>query len=288
MRPCSGAVHYDDGTSVIPSHKNLRNRLLAALTPDLFDALCDQLEPVPLKPGEVLVRPGEPIRSVWFVESGIVSAIANTPEDRRIEIGLVGNEGFVGVPLLLGVDRTPHENLVQVDGTALRLTSAAFDEAVDRHAALRRLLLRYVHAFQIQTSQTALCNSSYNLEERLARWLTMCHDHIDGDEFPLTHEFLSIMLGVRRPGVTTTIHVLEGAGMIKARRSHIRIVDREKLQAAAGDSYGVAEAEYARIIEAALKDSSAADAHTGLWAEPDAAAGRPHIVRSPGDIGRSS
>ncbi len=109
-------------------------------------------------------------------------------------------------------------------------------------------MLRYAHLFQLQTAQTALSNGSYSLEERLARWMLMCHDRMDGDEFPITHEFLAFMLGVRRPGVTTTVHILEGAGMIKARRSRIQILDRAKLEEAAGESYGAAEAEYRRLI----------------------------------------
>lgn len=240
---------HADGTMLVPSQKYVRNRLLAAIPAEAYETLRARLEPVALKRGDVLIASNEPFTHVSFVESGIVSAVANMAEDRRIEIGLVGYEGFVGAPLLLDVDRSPHESFVQMEATVLRLPNPDLLEVLDQHPTVRSMLLRYVHVFQIQTAQTALSNGSYSLEERLARWLLMCHDRVEGDEFPITHEFLSIMLGVRRPGVTTTIHVLEGAGMIRARRSRIEVVSRSKLEAAAGDSYGVAESEYRRLIK---------------------------------------
>lgn len=231
----------------VPSQRYIRNRLLAVLPATDYEAVKAELEPVSLVRGDVLVRPHQPFTHAIFVEKGIVSMVWNA-EDRRLEIGLVGRDGVLGVPLALGVDRTPHESIVQVEGEGLRLPAAVFSDLLDRHPAIRAVLLRYAHLFQLQTAQTALSNGSYSLEERLARWMLMCGDRVDGDEFPITHEFLSFMLGVRRPGVTTAIHLLEGAGMIRARRSRIQILDRSKLEAAAGDSYGTAEAEYRRLI----------------------------------------
>ena len=231
----------------VPSQRYVRNRLLAALPASDYEALKAELEPVSLTRGDVLAHPDQPFTHAIFVEVGIVSSVSRS-EGRRIEIGLMGRDGFVGVPLAMGVDRTPHESIVQVEGEGLRLPSTAFGDLLDRAPAIRRVLLVYAHLFQLQTAQTALSNGNYSLEERLARWILMCFDRVDGDEFPVTHEFLAFMLGVRRPGVTTTVHVLEGAGMIKARRSRIQILDRAKLEEAAGDSYGVAEAEYRRLI----------------------------------------
>ncbi len=233
---------------MIPSQRYVRNRLLATLESAEYEALRGAFEPVQMQRGTVLVHPHQPLTHVYFPETGIVSAIATTPEGRRIEIGLVGREGFVGLPVLLGVDHTPQESLVQVEGDALSLPREVFADLLIRHPKIAPVLLRYSHVFQVQIAQTALSNGSYNLEERLARWLLMCHDRVEADEFPFTHEFLAMMLGVHRPGVTTTIHLLEGAGMIKARRSRIQIVSRAKLEMAAGDSYGVPEAEYARLI----------------------------------------
>ena len=231
----------------VPSQRYVRNRLLAALPPKCYEALQSVFEPFSLARGDILIEPNQPLTHVMFVETGIVSAVSRG-DGRRIEIGLVGRDGFVGVPLALGVDRTLHESIVQIEGEALRLPSATFTDLLEQYPPIRTLLLRYAYVFQLQTAQTALSNGSYSLEERLARWILMCRDRIDGDEFPITHEFMAFMLGVRRPGVTTTVHILEGAGMIKTRRSHIEIIDRAKLEDAAGESYGGAEAEYQRLI----------------------------------------
>ena len=232
----------------VPAQRDIRNRLLAALSEPDYEALRAASEPLTMRRGDVLSTTEQVLTHAIFVEAGVISAVAQTAGGRRIEIGIVGREGFTGVPLLLGVDRTPHESLVQIEGEALRLPSATFRDLLDRRPAIAHLLLRYAHVFHLQTAQTAVSNGSYTLEERLARWLLMCHDRVDGDEFPITHEFIATMLCVRRAGVTTTVHVLEGAGTIEARRSRIRVLDRPKLEAAAGDSYGTAEAEYQRLI----------------------------------------
>jgi len=130
---------------------------------------------------------------------------------------------------------------VPVDATRLRIIA-------EGRPGLHRHLLRFVQAFTVQVAQTALSNGSYTLEERLARWLLMCHDRVDGDVLSTTHEFLSIMLGVRRPGVTEALHILEGAHVIRAERGLVTVLDRAKLEQVAGESYGVAEAEYARLM----------------------------------------
>jgi CRP-like cAMP-binding protein len=155
---------------------------------------------------------------------------------------------MVSTSLVLGSDRTPHKTMVQVEGTWLRIEADRLREAMGRSPALTGLLMRYVNVFLLVLSQTALSNGCYTAEERLARWLLLTHDRLDGDELPLTHEFLSIMLGVRRPTLTIATHVLEGAGMIRAKRGRIVVLDRAKLEAAAGDTYGVAEREYERLI----------------------------------------
>ena len=240
---------------LVTAQKHVGNRLLAALSQPDREALRAVAEPLTMRRGDVLLETGEILTHAVFVETGVISAVARTAGGRRIEIGVIGRDGFMGVPLLLGVDRTPHEGLVQIEGEALRLPSAVFLKLMDRRPAIAPLLLRYAHVFHVQTAQTAVSNGSYTLEERLARWLLMCHDRVDGDDFPITHEFLSTMLCVRRASVTTTVHVLEGAGMIATRRSRVRILDRSKLEAVAGDSYGVAEAEYRRLIEPTVERS---------------------------------
>lgn len=206
-------------------------------------------ERVAIRRKDVLIGSHQTMGHVLFLESGVVSEAARAPDGRRIEVGIVGGEGFVGVPILFGVDATPHEISVLLEGEALRIEAEAFRRFLDGHPAARSLFLRYAHIYQLQTAETAVANGVQTLEERLARWLLMCHDRIRDDEFSITHESLSVMLGVRRPGVTTALHVLEGAGMIRGRRSHIQILNRTKLSEAAGGSYGVPEREYRRLIE---------------------------------------
>jgi CRP-like cAMP-binding protein len=224
-----------------PQQSAVRNRLLAALTPEDFSRLASQLEPVPLPLHEVLIAPQQPIAQAYFVEEGIVSLVADTREG-RIEVGLTGREGFVGVPIALGAQTTPHTAIVQASGEALCIAAGALEDALDASAGLRRVLGRYVQSLLVQVGQTVYANADLTVEARLARWILMIHDRLEQDELPLTHEVLSKMLGVRRPTVTTATHLLEGAGMIRARRGRITVVDREKLEDLAGAIYGPAGA----------------------------------------------
>ena len=243
----------------VPAHDRVRNRLLAALSLEDYEAVRAVAEPVPLPLKDGLIAPDTPIAHVWFPESGIVSLVAITEENDRIEVGIVGREGLAGAPLVLGVDRTPHEYFVQVEGTALRLPTTAFVALLEERQGLRTLMMRYLHVFQLQSAQTTLANGAYDIIERLARWLLMCDDRLDGPEFQLTHVFLSMMLGVRRPGVTTAMHILEGMGAIQARRARITILDRDRLVELAGGSYGGAEREYGRLIEGGGRTPPASD-----------------------------
>lgn len=230
-----------------PQQSAMRNRLLAALEPQDFARLAPVLEPVTLPLHAVLIPGRQAATAAYFVEQGMVALIADSNEG-RIEVGLVGREGLLGIPLILGADRTPHSAVVQVPGTALRVAAGDFRAALEASTSLRRVLGRYVQSRIVQVGQTVYANAVLNLEARLARWILMTHDRLDGDELPFTHESLSLMLAVRRPGVTTAIHGLEGMGMIRARRGRIVVLDRERLADLAGDSYGVAEAEYERLI----------------------------------------
>ncbi|MFC0410346.1 Crp/Fnr family transcriptional regulator [Roseomonas elaeocarpi] len=210
--------------------------------------LLPKLERVSLRQGQVVIPAHTPLTQAWFPESGIASVIASTDDGRQQEVGLYGNEGVGSLAVVLGAGQTPHKTLMQVGGSWLRIEAPALRDAVEQLPGLRTVLLRYVHCFMVSITCTALSNNRNTIEERLARWLLMAHDRLDGDELPLTHTFLSLMLGVRRPGVTLAVHVLEGAGLIRARRSLITILNRPALEAAAGTGYGVAEAEYERLI----------------------------------------
>jgi CRP-like cAMP-binding protein len=208
------------------SQSSLHNRLLRTLSPDDFGLLSPHLSLLTVNRGDVLIEANEPIEHIHFPEAGIASIVANTGDGRRIEVGLYGREGMSGTAVVLGADQTPYENFYQVAGSAMRMASAELQDALPQSPSLRGLLLRYVQAFQIQIGHTALSNGSFSIEERLARWLLMCHDRIDGNELPLTHEFLGMMLGVRRSSVTLALQVLEGAKVIEARRGHMTILKR--------------------------------------------------------------
>jgi len=218
------------------------------MSPDDFALVQPHLEPVTFELRQHLFRAEEKITHVTFPEQGIASIVADTREG-RFEVGMVGYEGLVGTPIVLGVDRTPHTCMVQAPGEAFRVGAGELQTAMDESPTLRTLLLRFVHTFIVQVSQTAYANAGYSVDERLARWLLMTHDRLEHDDMPVTHEFMSIMLGTRRPGVTLAVQMLESVGVIRATRGNIRIRDREKLEQLAGQSYGFAEREYSNIFQ---------------------------------------
>ena len=225
----------------------VRNRLLASLSPDDYALLEPMLERVPLGFGTVLAESGQPIPHVFFPETGAVSVIADAAEG-RIEISLIGREGFVGIPVALGTDRAPCTFVVQASGEALRMEPQALRAALASRPSIFRPLGLYTQFMIVQIAQTAYVNATFDIEARLARWLLMMQDRAGSDDLLFTHEFLSAMLGVRRPGVTIATHVLEGTGAIRARRGRIAVRDREKLLELAGDSYSSAEREYERLM----------------------------------------
>ncbi|HWE98898.1 MAG TPA: Crp/Fnr family transcriptional regulator [Caulobacteraceae bacterium] len=233
--------------------------------PDLA-ALAPALHPIRLTTGRVIEEPGDPITQVVFPDSGFVSVIASGRQDRRIEAGFIGFEGMTGLALVLGDDRSPHEAFVQVAGTGHCVSADDLRELMRTHPSMREVFLRYTLAFMIQAQSTVLANGRARIEERLARWLLMAHDRMERPELPLTHELLSIMLGVRRPGVTDALHRLEGYRAIRARRGVITILDRDQLTEIADASYGAAEAEYARLLGDPLRPSG--QGGLGLRATP--------------------
>lgn len=231
-----------------PNKSAVRNQLLQAMHPEDFEMLRPLLRLVELKTHDVLVPSGAAIENIFFLESGIGSVVASGIEGKQIELGHVGREGFTGRTVVLGVDTTPDTTFVQVAGWGYRMPASDFAAIIDANPRLRGLMLRYVHVTEVQIASTALANSLYTIHERLARWLLMYHDRLDGDDLSITHEFLSLMLGVRRAGITSELHVIEGMRIIRATRGNIRVLDRAKLAVIAGQSYGVAEQEYARLF----------------------------------------
>lgn len=225
----------------------IRNGLLNALSTEDRALLKPLLERVQLNQADPLFEPFQPVTHVYFFESGLSSEIVLGGKTTQIEVGCIGYEGCSAVPVLLGVEATPHRAFMQAGGEAFRVSTQYLWQAMDSSPSLRSILLRYAHVFMIQIAETALANGRCSVEQRLARWLLMCQDRL-GDELPLTHEFLSLMLGVRRPSVTEALHILEGHRAIKAERALIKIRDRALLKATATDAYGVPEREYQRLI----------------------------------------
>ena len=198
-------------------------------------------------PGMILHAADDPIQTLYFLESGLASVVV---PDVRIELGMIGREGLVGAaPVLLGSDRTPHECMVHMKGDMYRISVADMRAAFGRSVSLRTVLLRYVHSLLTQIGQTVLSNTIVDLDGRLARWILMCRDRTDGDVL-ITHRTLARMLGVSRPGVSITLKSLESDQLIQTTRGRILVRDRAALETLAGDGYGVAEAEYRRLIPA--------------------------------------
>ncbi|MFL5010671.1 Crp/Fnr family transcriptional regulator [Rhizobium sp.] len=228
--------------------RSVRNLLLKALPADAFDLLTADAETVHLPSRHVLVESDQPNENVCFIEEGLASMVATSAEDEAVEVGHVGYEGMVGAHVVLKTDTTPNRTFLQVAGSGLLVAVKTLKRVSAEFPAVNDLLLNYVHCCDIQLSQSALANGRYNMHERLARWLLMCHDRLVGNDLPLTHEFLSLMLGVRRSGVTNELHIIEGIKAIRATRGNVRIIDRAKLEEIAAGSYGIPEREYERLI----------------------------------------
>lgn len=204
------------------------------------------LEPVTLERRKPLEHPRKPIEHLYFPEHGIASVVTANDPNAQIEIGLIGREGVTGLAVIMGSASTPHSTFVQAPGDALRIAVKQFLGACEQSETLRTPLLRYAHVFMVQTANTAAANAKGTIEARLARWLLMAQDRMDDDNLPLTHEFLAVMLGARRPGVTDALHELAKNDLIRKDRGIIVVVDRGGLIKRAGKLYGEPEAEYIR------------------------------------------
>lgn len=224
-----------------------RNLLLQALPPHEREKIAPHLEFVTLERNDVCIESGRPITFVYFLDGGLGSTVMPDNDQGVAELGAQGYEGLVGVPAILGATDTPHRTFMQVGGSARRIPVDELRTLMDERPALRHLLLRYAQVFLIQISQTAYANARFKVDERLARWILMSADRL-GSPASLTHDFLSVMLGVRRPSVTDAIHVLEGEGLIRANRGVIEIRDRQRLEMRTAGCYGVPEREYERLI----------------------------------------
>jgi CRP-like cAMP-binding protein len=229
--------------STQPDNKSL-NWLLAGLPKEEYERLLPNLDAVSLRLGQVLYQPQEPIHYLYFPDNGCVVSLTTTMEDgSTVEVGAVGSEGLVGLSVFWGVRVTPYGAVVQIPGSALRLNADVLKRMLNQLGSLHSILLRYTHAMVVQIAQTSACNCKHTLEERLARWLLVCHDRARSDDFPLTHEFIAEMLGVRRAGITEAAQGFQKKGLIRYKRGHITVLSRGGLEATSCECYRVVREE---------------------------------------------
>jgi CRP-like cAMP-binding protein len=233
-----------------PTQAEERNRLLKALAPEVYKRFVDEGESLEFSSRQVLWPPLAPIRSVYFPRSCVVSLIVPLEDERPIEAATVGNEGYVGAPVALGVPSTTMTAMAQVPGMGLRFPAATFSSLVSDHAGLRSMMLAYAHTLLEQAAQTVACNRRHDLSERCARWLLMTHDRVGINPFSLTQEFLAVMLGVRRASVTVAAGALQKAGFLRYSRGRVEVLDREGLEGASCECYRILDDSYNRSIKA--------------------------------------
>lgn len=236
------------------------NQLLLALSPADWNDIAPHLTRVPIVLQQIFERANKPIEFIYFPESGLASIVAQLPNGHSNEVGLFGHDGMTGSSLIFGDALSSFDCYGQMEGQALRMSADALPAAVAGSPSLKRLIMHFARALAIQTAYTALANGQLHVDQRLARWLLMVHDRVSGDEFSITHEYLSVMLGVRRTGVTDAMHMLEGRHLVVSTRNRVVIRDRTGLIALASGAYGPAEKEYTRLtgIELAKLDLMAA------------------------------
>ena len=213
------------------------NELLLSLPPEDWESIFPELSSVQLRTHEVLHESGEPIRFAYFLNSGLASVLSVLSDGKSVEVGLTGREGFVGLPLVVGLSTSPTRTVIQIEGAGFRVSAAGLMKILRRSETLTQRLQRYVQVLSMQASQVAACNRIHEVDERLARWLLMCQDRINSDTVPLTQELLAHMLGTRRSSVTVSAGILQKAGLISYTRGSVTILSREKLEAAACDCY---------------------------------------------------
>ena len=224
------------------------NRLLGLLPPRDYARLRPHLERIPLAYRQSLYRANKPIGFVYFIETGVGSLVNTMANGDAAEVGTIGNEGVVGLPLVLGDNRTPTSVYVQVPGSGLRMKATLFNRELARSASMRRVMLHYSHAFFNQVAQSAACNQFHSIQQRCCRWLLMTRDRMQSDEFLLTQEFLAMMLGVQRTGVTAAAGALQRAGLIRYRRGTVTVIDRRGLIKRSCECYGVSKREFDRLL----------------------------------------
>ena len=225
-----------------------RNRLLSAFTQRDVEHFLPSLHRKSVPSRHIIHAEGALIEHVYFVEEGVASVLMNMGNGSTIEVGMIGFEGMVGMPALLGADHSAHQVIMQIPGTVLEMNAAECKRIFDQSGTVRAVVLRFVASYLNHSSQTAACNRLHSVEQRCARWLLMSSDRVQSDAMPITQEFLSAMLGVRRAGVTETAGQLQRSGIIEYHRGQLRIFDREALQAAACECYRIDRARFENLL----------------------------------------
>jgi len=221
--------------------KAITNKILLSLSSKECNEVMSKLEFVRLQLHQVIHEAGEKVKSGYFVNTGLMSVLAVQPDGKSVEVGLIGKEGFVGLPLLVGYRTSPTRAVVQGDGTAYRCDGEALRVLMKQCPELGQQLHRFAQRLAMQTTQIAACNRLHEVEERLARWILMSQDRIGTDILPLTHEFMAQMLGTRRSSVTVAAGTLQRAGLISHTRGSVSVLNRQKLEDAACDCYGIVQ-----------------------------------------------
>lgn len=230
------------------SKTTIKNHLLGDLPDKEFDRIIGNLEEITLDLGQVIYESGDRLEYAYFPTTAIVSLLYIMENGATAEIGVVGNEGFLGVPLVLGGETTPNRAVIQSAGGALRMRSKVLKAEFALGGVFHDLLLRYTQALLTQISQTAVCNRLHTLEQQLCRWLLLSHDRLDSDKLVMTHDLISNMLGVRREGVTLAAVKLVKRNLIKNVRGTITVLDRQGLEDRVCECYQVVNVEYNRLM----------------------------------------
>jgi CRP-like cAMP-binding protein len=244
----TGSSRTMEQQGLATTHEREPNAILRALPREEYEVLLPHLTSERLDLKRTLIEPREPIRNIYFPRVGVCSMLSEELEGGTIEVGTIGPEGFIGIPVLLGATSMPFRIIVQISGDAWRMDAEVFRRIIDERAVVRRHLLRFTQYFTDQLSQSVACNRLHTLEERCARWLLMTHDRVHEDRFEMTQEFLSMMLGVHRPAVSVVMGVLQHAGIVRYVRGRVSVLDRERLEAASCDCYQITRKERERLL----------------------------------------
>lgn len=233
---------------LIDPHRAMRNRLLALLPGEAYKRLAPSLEIVPLRIKQILYAPNAPIPYVYFPLHTVLSLIVLLQDGQAVEVATIGNEGMVGLPVFLGAETISGQAFTQIPGEAVRIEAKAFREEATRAGPLQDVMRRYTQAMFTQISQSVACNHFHKIDQRCARWLLMTEDRVGQDQFPLTQEFLSLMLGTRRAGVSEAASRLQKEGLIQYSRGVITVLDRQGLEMASCECYEIIKQEYERLL----------------------------------------